>query len=77
MEERVYPEVQVEEFIQKYADKLTDREKDIVRLRCGLLNGKRCTFYEVAMIMDMTPDRIRYLESKIIRKCGGRTGTTQ
>lgn len=71
MEEKVYPETQVEEFLQEYADKLTEREKDIIRLRCGLLNGKLCTLSEVAMIMDMTPDRVRYLESKIIRKCKG------
>lgn len=70
MEKNLYSEAQVEEFLQEHADKLTEREKDIVRLRFGLLDGKLCSVSEVAMIMDVTPERVRYLESRIFRKCG-------
>lgn len=69
--EKTYPEVAVESFLQAHEGKLTEREKDIIRLRCGLLDGKLCSSSEVALIMGITTERVRFLESGIVRKCGG------
>lgn len=74
--ENTYPEVEVESFLQAHEGKLTEREKDIIRLRCGLLDGKICSSSEVALIMGITTERVRFLESGIVRKCGG-SGTAR
>ena len=43
---------------------LTDREEKIVRMRYGLLDGKRYTLEEVGLEFDVTRERIRQIEKK-------------
>ena len=47
---------------------LTDREEKIVRMRYGLLDGKRYTLEEVGLEFDVTRERIRQIEKKAIIK---------
>ena len=47
---------------------LTPRERDVIILRFGLLDGRRRTLEEVGRKYHLTRERIRQLESKSIRK---------
>jgi RNA polymerase sigma factor (sigma-70 family) len=54
--------------IQKHLDKLTDREKGIIKLRFGL-NGRRSyTLEEVARHYKITRERVRQIENKVLAK---------
>ena len=47
---------------------LTDRERDVLRLRFGLEDGKPRTLEEVGQVFDVTRERIRQIEAKALRK---------
>ena len=49
-------------------DTLTDREKQVLRLRFGLLDGKARTLEEVGKSFNVTRERIRQIEAKALRK---------
>jgi RNA polymerase primary sigma factor len=47
---------------------LSEREKDVLMLRFGLLDGKDHTLEEVGQYFNVTRERIRQIESKALRK---------
>ena len=47
---------------------LTPREQQVLRMRCGLVDGKPHTLEEVGKEFDVTRERIRQIESKALRK---------
>lgn len=49
-------------------DTLTDREKQVLTLRFGLIDGHARTLEEVGQEFDVTRERIRQIEAKALRK---------
>ena len=47
---------------------LTPREKDVLKLRFGLEDGKARTLEEVGKSFHVTRERIRQIEAKALRK---------
>jgi RNA polymerase primary sigma factor len=47
---------------------LSDREKEVLMLRFGLIDGKDHTLEEVGQYFNVTRERIRQIESKALRK---------
>jgi RNA polymerase primary sigma factor len=57
------------EAVEEVLEELTERERDIVRLRFGLDgDGKACTLEEVGREFGVTRERIRQIESKTLAK---------
>ncbi len=57
------------ETVEEVLEELTERERDIVRLRFGLDGGgKACTLEEVGREFGVTRERIRQIESKTLAK---------
>ncbi|HMA34778.1 MAG TPA: sigma-70 family RNA polymerase sigma factor [Chloroflexia bacterium] len=56
------------EEVRKVLMNLSERERKIVELRYGLLDGKQRTLEEVAQEFRITRERIRQIETKILRK---------
>ncbi len=52
---------------------LTDREKKVLELRFGLIDGKTRTLEEVGKELNVTRERIRQIEAKAIRKLRSRS----
>ncbi len=49
-------------------DELSDREKEVVRMRFGLIDGRPRTLEEVGRAFGVTRERIRQIESKTLAK---------
>jgi RNA polymerase primary sigma factor len=47
---------------------LSDREREVLELRFGLMDGKEHTLEEVGQYFNVTRERIRQIESKALRK---------
>ena len=47
---------------------LSPRERDVLRLRYGIDNGRMKTLEEIGQIFDVTRERIRQIEAKALRK---------
>jgi RNA polymerase primary sigma factor len=47
---------------------LTERERQVLELRFGLIDGKDHTLEEVGQYFNVTRERIRQIESKALRK---------
>jgi RNA polymerase primary sigma factor len=47
---------------------LTEREKDVISLRYGLLTSKPCTLEEVGFAFSLSRERVRQIQSKAMRK---------
>ena len=56
------------EEVRKVLANLSERERKIVELRFGLEDGKQRTLEEVAQEFGITRERIRQIETKILRK---------
>jgi RNA polymerase primary sigma factor len=54
--------------VQEVLDQLDDRERDVVRMRFGLDNGKQATLEEVGRIFGVTRERVRQIESRTMAK---------
>ena len=54
--------------IAEVLETLTPREKNIIELRFGLIDGKARTLEEIAQIYHLTRERIRQIEAKALRK---------
>jgi len=57
-----------EDSLQEALDTLTDREKKVLELRFGILDGKMFTLEKVGSVLGVTRDRIRQIEGSAIRK---------
>ncbi len=49
-------------------DSLSPRERDVIRLRCGLDDGRGKTLSEIGQIFNVTRGRIRQIEAKALAK---------
>jgi RNA polymerase primary sigma factor len=56
------------EHIQEVLGSLTDRERKIIEMRFGLVDGKTRTLEEVGKEFGVTRERIRQIEAKALRK---------
>jgi RNA polymerase primary sigma factor len=56
------------EAIRDALDDLSDRERQVVRLRFGLEDGQVRTLEEVGKEFGVTRERIRQIESKVLAK---------
>lgn len=56
------------EMIEKALQRLKGREADVIRLRYGLNGERPHTLEEVGAIYNVTRERIRQIEAKVIRR---------
>ena len=56
------------EQVQRALAALSERERQVLELRFGLVDGKDHTLEEVSLYFDVTRERIRQIESKALRK---------
>jgi len=56
------------EQVESVLDSLNPREKDVLRLRFGLVDGRNRTLEEVGKEFNVTRERIRQIEAKALRK---------
>uniref|UniRef100_A0A6M3L6R0 Putative sigma-70 region domain containing protein n=1 Tax=viral metagenome TaxID=1070528 RepID=A0A6M3L6R0_9ZZZZ len=54
--------------LRKVLNSLTQREREIIKLRYGLDDGQTYTFREVGAIFKITQERVRQIEAKALRK---------
>lgn len=59
---------EIRKFLEDYAERMTDREKKVIKLRFGVEDGVVRTLDEVAQIFGVARERIRQIESKAFRK---------
>lgn len=58
----------IREEVDKVLETLNDREKLVLKMRYGLINGKAKTLEEVGQYFNVTRERIRQIEVKALRK---------
>ena len=58
----------LKEQLNEVLDTLTAREKKVLEMRFGLLDGRSRTLEEVGKEFDVTRERIRQIEAKALRK---------
>ncbi|HAG04575.1 MAG TPA: RNA polymerase sigma factor RpoD [Lachnospiraceae bacterium] len=58
----------LKEQLNEVLDTLADREKEVLKLRFGLVDGKARTLEEVGSRFNVTRERIRQIEAKALRK---------
>jgi RNA polymerase primary sigma factor len=56
------------EQVDSVLDSLSDREREVLRLRFGLVDGRNRTLEEVGKEFNVTRERIRQIEAKALRK---------
>ena len=56
------------EKIQQFLSKCTEREALVMRLRCGLDDGKVKTLGEVAELLGISRERVRQIEYKALHR---------
>jgi RNA polymerase primary sigma factor len=56
------------EHIQRALDVLTERERQVLELRYGLLDGVEHTLDEISRYFNITRERVRQIESRALRK---------
>ncbi|MGF1576873.1 MAG: RNA polymerase sigma factor RpoD [Cyanophyceae cyanobacterium] len=66
-EDRV-AKILLREDLEGVLDTLTTRERDVLRLRYGLDDGRMKTLEEIGQIFNVTRERIRQIEAKALRK---------
>jgi len=60
--------ITLREKIEKDLENLTQKEREVLELRFGLLDGKYHTLEEVSEYFNVTRERIRQIETKALRK---------
>lgn len=58
----------IKERVKTLLDGLTDRERDVIKLRFGFYDGKIYTLEEIGKMYGLTRERIRQIEGSAIRK---------
>ncbi len=58
----------LKEELEKALESLTDRERQVIKLRFGLEDGRARTLEEVGKEFNVTRERIRQIEAKALRK---------
>lgn len=58
----------LKEQLNEVLNTLNERERDVLRLRFGLVDGKARTLEEVGSQFNVTRERIRQIEAKALRK---------
>ena len=58
----------LKEQVQNSLSALNERERQVLELRFGLVDGKDHTLEEVSQFFDVTRERIRQIEAKALRK---------
>ncbi len=58
----------LKEAINLILESLTDKERKVIELRFGLIDGQCLNFKEVGKIVSLTPERIRQIEYKTMVK---------
>ncbi len=58
----------LKEQLLEVLETLNDRERDVLKLRFGLVDGHSRTLEEVGQAFDVTRERIRQIEAKALRK---------
>lgn len=58
----------LKEQLNEVLDTLNERERDVLKLRFGLVDGKARTLEEVGSQFNVTRERIRQIEAKALRK---------
>jgi len=66
--EDIADKISLREKIEKDLENLTQREREVLELRFGLLDGKDHTLEEVSNYFSVTRERIRQIEAKALRK---------
>jgi RNA polymerase primary sigma factor len=56
------------EQVQEALSALNERERQVLELRFGLMDGREHTLEEVSRFFNVTRERIRQIESKALRK---------
>jgi len=56
------------EQLEKVLSTLSEREREVLKLRFGLVDGYSRTLEEVGHIFDVTRERIRQIEAKALKK---------
>ncbi|TAD89860.1 MAG: sigma-70 family RNA polymerase sigma factor, partial [Oscillatoriales cyanobacterium] len=64
-EEKVYKKLFCED-LESVLDTLVPRQRDIIRMRFGLDDGREKTLQEIGNIFDVTRERIRQIEAKAL-----------
>jgi RNA polymerase primary sigma factor len=54
--------------LEHVINSLTPRERDVVRMRYGLDDGRTKTLEEIGRVFSVTKERVRQIESKALRK---------
>lgn len=54
--------------LEHVVNSLTPRERDVVRMRYGLDDGRAKTLEEIGRVFEVTKERVRQIESKALRK---------
>ncbi len=58
----------IQSAVDEVMSSLTDREAQVIRLRFGLRDAKKCTLEEVGQEFGVTRERIRQIQKKALRK---------
>ena len=69
--DNVYKEIEqrgLRETLENLMEELTDREREVLRMRYGFEDGDEKTLEEVGQMFGVTRERIRQIESKAIKK---------
>ena len=61
-------QIMLRERIEEVLNDLTEREREVIKLRYGLVDGYPRTLEEVGQIFNVTRERIRQIEAKALRK---------
>mgnify|MGYP004628018127 FL=1 len=59
---------ELREKVEKLLEKLTERERTIIKYRFGFIDGRIYTLEEIGKMYGLTRERIRQIESKALRK---------